>query len=477
MCSKKLVSKVLIVCSLAVFMSHTIYGAILSHSYESGKVNNLNVNYITLDTNDKGLMPQVVIAENDITSTASLKSMATEVNAIAAINGTYFEAYSGSPIPWGTIIQNGKVLHVGSVGSTVGITDDNKLIIDLLKISFTAYVDGRELSKPWRINNPSASSSSMIIYTEEYGKEVVVKPGTLSPIIKNGVVTDIISGNFTVPNDAFAISYGPSVAHVVEDYYEIGIEVYYEYEYKTTFTDASDWENVTQAIGAGPSLIINGAVTASPQAEGFTEAKITTNKAARTFIGATADGDIKMGFVNSATVAEMAIMAAELGLVDAMCLDGGGSTSLYFKEKGSITAGRAVNNGLAFITSGDHSDTNSSAVNISISGTNVIFSETTGIPFTDGNNRTQVPLRVTMERAGATVSWDDATQIATIQKNDVTVEVKIGASEIIVNEKIIENDTEAMVVNGKTYLPIRAVLVAFGYEVGWDNASQTVTAT
>lgn len=120
--------------------------------------------------------------------------------------------------------------------------------------------------------------------------------------------------------------------------------------------------------------------------------------------------------------------------------------------------------------------TPSFATNISIDGQKVQFTETTGAPFIDTANRTQVPFRQTMEAFGCSVSWDDINKIAIAEKNGITVEVPIGASYIIKDGVQIKNDTAALVKGGRTYLPIRAVLEAFGADVGWDSTSQTVDA-
>ena len=113
-------------------------------------------------------------------------------------------------------------------------------------------------------------------------------------------------------------------------------------------------------------------------------------------------------------------------------------------------------------------------IDININGTNVKFTEQTGNPFVDSNNRTQVPLRVTMESFGAKVDWVQSTQTAIVEKDGIKVEVPIGKSYIIKNGQQIPNDTVAQIKNGKTYLPIRVVLEAFGAKVGWDNVNQAV---
>ncbi|MDD4564215.1 MAG: stalk domain-containing protein [Eubacteriales bacterium] len=116
------------------------------------------------------------------------------------------------------------------------------------------------------------------------------------------------------------------------------------------------------------------------------------------------------------------------------------------------------------------------ATNISINNQKVQFTESSGTPFIDSANRTQVPFRQTLEAFGATVSWDKVNNMAVAVKDGVTVQVPIGASYIIKDGQQITNDTAALIKNGRTYLPIRAVLEAFGADVSWDSGTQTVVA-
>lgn len=114
------------------------------------------------------------------------------------------------------------------------------------------------------------------------------------------------------------------------------------------------------------------------------------------------------------------------------------------------------------------------AINVSIDDQNVQFSETSGSPFIDQSSRTQVPFRQTMEAFGCEVSWDAVNKIAIAKKDGVTVRVPIGEASIAKNDQQIKNDTAALIKDNRTYLPIRAVLEAFGANVSWDSATQTV---
>ncbi|MDD2269562.1 MAG: stalk domain-containing protein [Eubacteriales bacterium] len=120
------------------------------------------------------------------------------------------------------------------------------------------------------------------------------------------------------------------------------------------------------------------------------------------------------------------------------------------------------------------SSTSVYAANVSINSQPVVFSQDSGHPFIDESNRTQVPLRVTMESFGCKVGWDEPNKTAIVEKDGITVKAPIGAKYILKDGVRIENDTAALIKDNRTYLPIRAVLEAFGANVSWDINTQTV---
>lgn len=115
-------------------------------------------------------------------------------------------------------------------------------------------------------------------------------------------------------------------------------------------------------------------------------------------------------------------------------------------------------------------------ISIELDGKKVAFTSESGKPFVDVNGRTQVPLRVVMEQYGCDVKWDSMSSTAIITKGSTTVTVPIGKGYITVNGKNVPMDTAALVQDGHTYLPIRAVLEAFGANVKWDNGKVSVTS-
>ncbi len=118
---------------------------------------------------------------------------------------------------------------------------------------------------------------------------------------------------------------------------------------------------------------------------------------------------------------------------------------------------------------------NSSGTAVYINQEKVAFSANTGEPFTDAQGRMQVPLRAVMEAYGCTVTWTG--EDTTLEKGETTVQVPVGKTYLLVNGAKKSTDTAAMMQEGRTYLPIRPVLEAFGAKVRWDGEKNAVIIT
>ncbi len=93
------------------------------------------------------------------------------------------------------------------------------------------------------------------------------------------------------------------------------------------------------------------------------------------------------------------------------------------------------------------------------------------------NGRTMVPMRAIFEKLGAEVTWDNGTNTAVAYKNDEMkgVAVTIGSPYMVdINLKAIPLDVPAMLHNGRTLVPLRAVSEAFDCDVIWDGETSTV---
>lgn len=93
------------------------------------------------------------------------------------------------------------------------------------------------------------------------------------------------------------------------------------------------------------------------------------------------------------------------------------------------------------------------------------------------NGRTLVPLRGIFEALGAEVGWDNATQTVSAEKGETIVYLFIGQKTAYINGEATELDVPAQIVNNRTLVPLRFVSEALGANVAWDGNTRTVTIT
>ncbi len=103
-------------------------------------------------------------------------------------------------------------------------------------------------------------------------------------------------------------------------------------------------------LGCGPRLVANGRVVLTAQDEGFRDPKILTSRSNRSAIGYPRDRRTLIMFTSgSATMRGLAEAARALGLYDAMNLDGGASSGLWFDGRYLVTPGREIPNALVVL--------------------------------------------------------------------------------------------------------------------------------
>jgi len=114
-----------------------------------------------------------------------------------------------------------------------------------------------------------------------------------------------------------------------------------------------DWSGNETVIAAGPTILKDGVIDIQPEAEKFTDRRIT-GSAKRCAVGWRKDGVLILAASrNSITLNDLAVAFREMGATDAMNLDGGTSTGLYAKGKFYARPGRGLTNLLIAFSSPD----------------------------------------------------------------------------------------------------------------------------
>jgi hypothetical protein len=137
-------------------------------------------------------------------------------------------------------------------------------------------------------------------------------------------------------------------------------------------------------------------------------------------------------------------------------------------------------------------------ITVMVNGRNIDFPDLK--PFVDENGRTLAPLRPIGEALGLEIAWQEDTQEASFSRAEDTEKgpwrrsagFTIGSEQYVVMfSRVDENgewvkdqdqeftvlamDTKARLVEGRTCVPVRYLVEAFGFTVAWDAGTRAIT--
>lgn len=93
------------------------------------------------------------------------------------------------------------------------------------------------------------------------------------------------------------------------------------------------------------------------------------------------------------------------------------------------------------------------------------------------NERTLVPLRGIFEALGAQVEWFAERQTVVATKGDTRIALVLGSPAVKKNDEWTSIDVPPQLIGGRTMVPMRFVSEAFGAQVEWQAATNTVAIT
>lgn len=282
------------------------------------------------------------LSSSRLASKSTITTLARKNNSLVAINGTYFKPQTG--VPLGTLMINGKI-YTGPIYNRVamGIFDEG---FDMARLELNAQVKSFKGNlKVDNINQPRMLSTHVIVYTPEWGSFAPPSPKYGKQIaVENGKIVSIGTQTMPIPHNGYVIV-GPD---------ERLSKLYRAKHVDLGIKTIPNWDNVKHIISGGPYLVKNGEVFVD-----MTEQKLGAigGKNPRTAIGYTQDGNFIMVAVDGRegasvglTLKELAWFMKSIGCINAMNLDGGGSTVMYVngrvvnmpKVKGGIALSNAL---------------------------------------------------------------------------------------------------------------------------------------
>lgn len=292
-----------------------------------------------------------------VTGITPLITLAAQWQSTIAINAGFFNR--NNRLPLGAMRYEGRWLSGPILGrGAIAWNDTGEVYFGRLALQQTITTNtGQQF--PINTINSGYVQAGIGLYTPDWGP-------TYTPILDNETIV-VVANNQVVSHQAGGAAGAIAIA-IPQDGYVLATRAYAtavnalppgtQVEYSSV-TVPETFAAYPHIMGGGPLLVVNRTVVLNAEAEQFSQA-FANQAAPRSAIGKTADGRLLMVTVhhrpngNGLSLSQMADIMVQLGATDALNLDGGSSSSLYFSgaliNRDPQTAAR-VNNGLGIFLS------------------------------------------------------------------------------------------------------------------------------
>jgi hypothetical protein len=340
----KLYSKSLIIAEETV-LANGVY-------WNSGYSDKITENYI--EYSPGGAVIPMISYGNDIYGAASFQAVAAKAEAegkhvITGLNGDFFNMNNGVAI--GMTIKDGILRTSESTANpAIGFYADGTAIIGRadLNIRLDAPKLGSGIGRI-HLNKLVTPASGLMLYSTDFGNDNTNKATIPTYNILLNVNSGEMKMNGTVEATVGSVVEATGATTIPEGNLLLTIAMGTDYPGTLTkvmtllpgdsvtlsFGANGAWDNVVHAVGGGEKLITGG-VNVAPT---------TTEINPRTAIGIKPDGSLVFytvdgrlsGYSKGATLTQIANRLLELGCVEALNMDGGGSTAIHSIYPGDST--------------------------------------------------------------------------------------------------------------------------------------------
>ncbi|MBQ8807808.1 MAG: phosphodiester glycosidase family protein [Clostridia bacterium] len=300
----------------------------------------LSINCITADLTNENISFELLKHSGGSDKLSTVMNMAKEnEDTVAAINGDFFAVYKGDQnFSLGLEVKDGKLLqsHINS-DMAAGFFKENALSLSYLDFKVTLTAPDGEKAPIAHINKPTDYYGAVLMYTSDFngGTSPFLPEGVTAVTVTDGIVTakgTSLGGSIPVPEDGYILVINDNMTPFLDTRFNVGDKAEISVEVTPSL------ENVTEAFGGGTLLLKDGEKT-----------PITHNVSGnnpRSVIGTNEDGTViymitvdgRQSISRGVSLEKLADICLELGCINAINLDGGGSTAMVGKtyENGEL---------------------------------------------------------------------------------------------------------------------------------------------
>ncbi|OMF04411.1 hypothetical protein BK127_34005 [Paenibacillus sp. FSL H7-0331] len=418
---------------------------------------------IRINLKDPTVQVKAIAANHQVGSVQPFIDMMSDNEAVVGINGTYFDAFTEDidyRTPYGMLMNNNDLFYRGDKETSITVSKDKEAAIQRLSISSSVRVGRLSLPLNGVDSYHGDRTKSAWVFSKDYG-DVIDYPG-----VKVAIAADMKVAAFSI--DPIQIPAGGNVLLLSSDQTldsvtkSVKVGDLFSMDQSSVNLDSNMSIPISQlqmAIGAGPKLLTGGVVDIDVERDRFNDPLVTSQANVRSFAGVDDNQLLVVGTVSYSTLDQMANALLQAGITDAINLDGGASSALYYQGKLLRKPGRLLSNALIV------QQTDKPQVQLSVNGT------LTGNR--DGyieHDVTMVPFRVLLNRIQAEYSWNPADSSLHLSKGKLNAVLTPGSTTGMLNGQPVELDAAPEVVDGLMYVPLRFVAESLGARLEWNDS-------
>lgn len=329
--------------NISVNMPYSIYESRESKHLSSGiKHENIlkfttagwwNINVIRIDLKDEYIELKGLINPNGIPSRDKVTTLVDKYNAVAAVNGDYFN-YSPLPSAMGTLINNGEVIsspvEIAYALPSFYLTQSNIGGVDYLdrNIVVTSLTNGHQIIVN-TLNKVTSDFGTVTLLNKHWGKKSLgskFHKDLTEALIIDDVIQEIRKGGqaFDIPANGYVLAVRGEALSTLIVNTRVALQV------ETT----PNVEDIKFAIGGGSIILKNGELALTNIISKGNEPRtgIAVNKDNTELMLVTIDG--RDNSFKGVSQEMFGAILRDLGAHHAMNLDGGGSTTMAIKPIG-----------------------------------------------------------------------------------------------------------------------------------------------
>ena len=349
----KIIRKAALLLALVLLLSTAALAASVTTTSETIGGAAAQVVYVTPGANTE---IRAVIANGQLGTTAKAESVIAGEGKriVAAVNGNFYNCWydrnkplsvmeNNYPRIYGAIVTDGKMLNSGA-SVALGIAADGSMKIARATIKGTMTFGGQKLVA-WCVNTSNSDPQACYILTDELALGVDIPASSEIVIVRDGKVESVQSGSMGFRTPAGTVAMVLNSGCYACGSARTGMRA----EYGFCVTDGDrDMENMKNIIGGTGMIVENGVSAVDNNPNVIADDQDPDTVSVRSFAAITADGRLMLATVTSSYRA-IAQSLVQMGVQDAMTLDGGASSMLYANGKTLYPAGREMASILAVL--------------------------------------------------------------------------------------------------------------------------------